>query len=156
MFVVCGTQHWRAELPPGWCARHGAGNVAIYHPDGVGALQISSFRKSRCAVGEADLREMAAGAPVDSNGLQPVQAGEFAGLRCESRDDRTHWVRWFVARGAVVLHVTYNCSALECGRESGAVERLVASLKCPLPGRPAEPDATADMASSTGIDPTAR
>ncbi|MFO0876095.1 MAG: hypothetical protein U0840_01880 [Gemmataceae bacterium] len=135
MFVVCGTQHWRVELPPGWCAQHGPGNVAIYHPDGAGALQISSLRKPRGEVAEADLRDMAAGVPTDANGLRPVQVGEFAGLRCESLDDRTHWVRWFVARGAVALHLTYNCPALGCEREREAVERVVASLKCQLPQR---------------------
>ena|GEM_PF-4230427 len=86
-----------------------------------------------------DLREMSSGVPADANGLRPVQAGEFAGLRCESLDDRTHWVRWFVARGAVALYVTYNCGASERGREREAVERVVASLKCPLPQRHAEP-----------------
>ncbi len=144
MFVVCGTQHWRAELPPGWCAQHGPGNVAIYRPDGVGALQISSFRKPRGAVSDADLREMAGGVPADGSGLRPVRAGEFAGLRCESLDDREHWVRWFVGLGAIALHVTYNCPALECGREREAVERVVGSLKCPLPQRHAEPGAAAD------------
>ncbi len=131
MVVVCGTQHWWADLPPGWCAQHDRDNVAIYHPDGVGALQISSFRKPHGEVSEADLREMAEGAPADANGLRPVHAGEFAGLRCESLDDRTYWVRWFVAREAVALHVTYNCAALECDREREEIGRMVASLKAP-------------------------
>ena len=61
MFVICGTQHWRAELPPGWCAQHGPNNVAIYHPDGVGAVQVSSFRKPQGTVAEADLQEAVRG-----------------------------------------------------------------------------------------------
>ncbi len=135
MFVFCGTQHWRAKLPSGWCAQHNRGNVAIYHPDGVGALQISSFCKPQGEVSEADLREMAECAPADANGLCPVQAGDFAGLRCESLDDQRYWVRWFIARGAVALHVTYNCAPLECDRDREAIELVVASLKAPLSQR---------------------
>jgi hypothetical protein len=150
MFVVCGTQHWRAELPPGWCAQHGRGNVVIYHPDGVGALQLSSFRKPRGEVAEADLRAMAEGVPMDSNGLRSAQAGQFSGLRCESLDERTYWVRWFVARGSVALHITYNCAALEFGRERELVERVVARLKCPLTKSHAEPDASADDSRDSG------
>ena len=74
MFVVCGTQHWRAELPPGWCAQNGRGNVPIYLPEGVGVLQISSFRKSEGDVSKTDLQEMAEGLPADANGLQPAAA----------------------------------------------------------------------------------
>jgi hypothetical protein len=131
--VICGTQDWQADLPPGWCAQNGPGNVAIYHPDGVGALQISSLRKPRGDVDEADLREMALGVPAGASGLRSVDAGEFSGLRCESLDDHAYWIRWFLARGAVALHVTYNCSAEERDRERAAIERLVSTLKCPLP-----------------------
>lgn len=133
MFVICGTQHWRAEMPQAWCAQHGRETVAIYHPDGVGALQISGFRKHGGGVSEADLREMAAGATADGDGLLSDQAGDFAGLRWEGVAGSTYWVRWYLARGAVALHVTYNCSPQERDREREVIERVVASLTCPLP-----------------------
>jgi hypothetical protein len=132
MFVVCGTQHWRAELPLGWCAQHGRGNVALYDPEGVGALQFSSFRKPHAEVLVSDLEQMANGVPKDANGLQPVQVGEFCGLRCEATDGGRYWVRWFVAHGRVALHITYNCYVRESDREREVVERIVATLKCPL------------------------
>jgi hypothetical protein len=131
MFVVCGTQHWRGELPPGWCAQHGPAAVAFYHPDGVGALQLSSFRKPDGDVTDADLRVMAVSAP-GCDELRPARAGEFAGLYCESERDGTYWGRWFVSRGRVALHITYNCAAEERDREQEEVERVVTSLRCPL------------------------
>jgi hypothetical protein len=107
--------------------------VAIYHPDGVGALQISSYRKQRGEVSELDLREMAGGLSSDGDGFCPASAGEFVGMCCEFVSDGQHWRRWFVARGPVALHITYNCQVGEWDREREAVNRVLASLKCPLP-----------------------
>lgn len=127
---VCGTQDWRVELPPDWCAQNCRGNVAIYDPNGVGALQISSIRKQH-EVTEADLRETAGGFPANADELRPIQVGEFVGLWCESQEAESYWVRWLIARGSVMLFITYNCAASERGRERDMLTRVLTSLKCP-------------------------
>jgi hypothetical protein len=88
------------------------------------------MQKPQGEVTETDLREMAEGASTDGRMLRTILIGEFTGFQCESLGETKYSVRWFVACGPVALHISYNCSAQERGRERDVVNCILATLKC--------------------------
>ena len=144
MTVFCGTPQWRIELPRSWCAQHGPNNVAVYHPDGVGALQFSSYRKPQGLVTDVDLKEMATGSEMN-----PVRHGEFEGFKQEQEDGDTWWLRWFLRADRFAVFVTYNCKVTERGREQNQIEKILDSLTCPAIKAMAEQKVAPDCGGST-------
>jgi hypothetical protein len=113
---------WSLEIPEGWRHEEDDSCTTFFHPQGLGALQISSYRKDQ-AVTDDDLREFAGDIP-----LAGVSLGHLTGFRTRFAQDDTFWTKWWLRAGCQMIHVTYNCSVANRGREDEAVDSMTETL----------------------------
>ena len=119
---------WSLELPDGWTSEEAGDAVAVFRPDGVGALQISAhFRES--LVSDEDLRELAEEHLRKGAAPKPVQLGAFVGFQIAFAAADTFWSQWLVRRGQQALFVTYNCPVAERGHEYDEAKMLLQTLR---------------------------
>ena len=113
---------WSLELPEGWRHKFEEDCTTFTHPQGVGAFQVSSYRKDE-AVTDDDLREFAGEIP-----LAAVSFRRLTGFRTRFSEDNTFWAKWWLRAGYQMIHVTYNCSLADRGREDTEVSTMIESL----------------------------
>ncbi|MEW6307148.1 MAG: hypothetical protein AB1705_27100 [Verrucomicrobiota bacterium] len=113
---------WALEIPDGWHHEEGDSCVAFYHPDGVGAFQVSSYRKDD-VVTDDDLLEFAGDVP-----LAAVSFGLLRGFRTQFSEGHKFWTKWWLRAGRQMIHATYNCSLSDHGFEDAEVRAMLESL----------------------------
>jgi hypothetical protein len=119
---------WEVTLPPDWIGEHSEECSTIYHPDGVGALQISSYSKNE-PVTETDLKSLAQEHIESGANLGEAEAGAFRGFTFALGVDGEFWQFWYVSKDNAALLITYNCSETDLGPERDHAKSIVASLK---------------------------
>ncbi len=120
---------WTLELAPGWAAEAEESCVTITHPDGVGALQVSAHTRRGRALSREDVLEAAELEPEALAHIAEQDWGDFHGFQLIFSDGETFWRRWWLARGRVLLFVTYNCDQTHEDEELPAVNAMVGSLR---------------------------
>ena len=120
--------NWSLELLPCWIGEHGEACSTIYHPNGVGALQISCLLKDS-EITDVDLEELAehhlnAGARVSD-----AACGEFFGFTLAFGVDGEFWQYWYVCKDNTALVITYNCNEVDLCSELEQVKEMVANLR---------------------------
>ena len=122
------SQSWQIDLADGWETEQSKHCITICHPDGVGALQISSFQK-RGSISRDDLLEAT---NLDENTQQHLgekQWGEFQGFQLVYAVDDTFWRKWWLRENNILIFVTYNCAHQDKDVEITAVNQMVCSLR---------------------------
>jgi hypothetical protein len=120
---------WGIVLADEWEAESEEDCVTLYHPDGVGALQISGFRKE--SDGEVTRSDLLGFATVDAetqNHLAERRCGDFTGFELAYSSEGTFWRKWWLASGRTMLFVTYNADLEHEGVEQEAVNAMMESL----------------------------
>jgi hypothetical protein len=121
---------WELELASGWDAEAMNHCVTLFHPEGVGALQISAYQKpNKAIIEDGDLLEATNLAAEQHRHLGEQECGEFHGYQLVYSDEKTFWRRWWLAYGATFLFVTYNCDKAEMETELDAVNKMLTSLR---------------------------
>lgn len=118
---------WSISLLPGWIGEHEEECSTIYHPEGVGALQISAYTKVT-PVTDEDLREFTEEHIEAGAKLSPVQAGEFTGHTIAFGIDGTFWQYWYLRNASTMLLVTYHCDEDERNHELEQIKSMVTTL----------------------------
>ena len=118
---------WGIELLPEWEGEHDEDCTTIYHPNGVGALQISAYSKDS-EVTEEDLKDLANEHIEAEAKLSPANSGEFKGFTCAFGVENEFWQYWYVSSGNTALLITYNCEAQDREYEIDKIKGMVASL----------------------------
>lgn len=113
---------WSLEIPNGWVHESDEDCTTFTHPEGVGAFQVSSYRKAT-AVTDEDLREFAGEIP-----LVAVALLHFVGFRTRFSDDDIFWTKWWLRSGFQMIHATYNCTLADRGREDAELNTMIESL----------------------------
>ena len=113
---------WRLEIPDGWSPTEDESCTTFCHPQGVGAFQVSSYRKDE-AVTDDDLREFAGDIP-----LAPVSLARLTGFRSRFSQDDTFWTKWWLRAGCQMIHATYNVSLADRGQEDETIAAMLESL----------------------------
>jgi hypothetical protein len=113
---------WRLEIPEGWSLTEDESCTTFCHPQGVGAFQVSSYRKDE-AVTDDDLREFAGDIP-----LAPVALARLTGFRTRFSQDDTFWTKWWLRAGCQMIHATYNCPLADRGQEDKTIAAMLESL----------------------------
>jgi hypothetical protein len=113
---------WSIEVPEGWSHEDGESCATFCHPQGVGAFQVSSYRKDE-AVTDENLREFAGEIP-----LAAITLERLTGFRTRFSEDDTFWTKWWLRAGRQMIHATYNCPLSERGREDAEVSAMLQSL----------------------------
>jgi hypothetical protein len=88
------TDWWSVELPDGWLAQLDDKCFLFFAETGVGALQISAYRKDFGYVTAEDLRELASDELQDITNAVPIIVGEFQGQTASRVSGELFWRRW--------------------------------------------------------------
>ena len=119
--------NWGIGLIPEWIGEQGEECSTIYHPAGVGALQISAYSKDS-AVTEVDLRDFAQEHIEGGAKLAEAETGEFKGYTLAFGVDGEFWQYWYVGHGTTALLMTYSCKEADREREIDEIKAMVATL----------------------------
>jgi hypothetical protein len=126
---VYHSHSWQINVAAGWLADRDNDCVTIANHDGVGALQISAFQKPNGDVTKADLLDAADLDEPAQQHLRNIECGDFQGLALSFADDQTFWRQWWIASGATMLFVTYNCDVEHKESDREIIDEMIASLK---------------------------
>lgn len=113
---------WSLDTAEGWMSEDGNSCTTFVHPSGVGALQVSSYRKDG-VVTDAELHEFAGYLP-----LVAMTIGQLNGFSARFSDGDTFWLKWWLRFDNQMIHATYNCPLVEGDREVRAVNSMILSL----------------------------
>ena len=103
----------------------------MYHPDGVGALQISTYSKNE-PITESDLKNLAQEHIESGAKLGEADAGAFRGFTFALGINGEFWQFWYVSKDNIALLITYNCNEADLGPERAHAKSIVGSLKAAL------------------------
>ena len=132
---------YRLTLPEGWEADEDESPVAIYHPDGAGALQVTAETPRPLPPGgKIDvflmLRAFLKQTGVDFDESLARRSTErgldraFYEYTAESPEEgEIFWRSWMVTNHDIVVFLTYACRKEDENRERELVDKIVASLE---------------------------
>ena len=132
---------FRLALPDGWQVDEDETPLAIYHPDGAGALQVTAETPRPLPPGgRIDvflmLRAFLKQTGVDFDETLAVRTSErgldraFYEYTAESPEEgEVVWRSWMVTNHDIVVFLTYACRAEDRDLERAAVEGIVRTLE---------------------------
>lgn len=120
---------WSIAVPKGWEHESEDALDTFFDPDGVGALQISSFTKASGDVTERDLTESIEDMKLAGVPRRAAAFGPFVGYSLEREEDGQLGQYWFLRAGPVMLFVTYFCDRQHAGTEARIVAAALSSLR---------------------------
>jgi len=140
--VIFEKKGWyRLTVPDGWEIDEDESPVAIYHPDGAGALQVTAETPRPLPPGgRIDvflmLRAFLKQTGVDFDETLAVRATERGLDRAsyeysaESPEEgKVTWRSWMATNHDIVVFLTYACREEDEDRERAAIDGIVASLE---------------------------
>src|SRR5262245_29349606 len=92
---------WEIDLAEGWDAESEETCTRICDPEGVGALQISAYRKERGKVTNEDLLDLAELDKEARRHLREQACGEFHGFALVHSEDEAFWRQWWLSRDEI-------------------------------------------------------
>jgi len=124
------SQNWQITLPDEWRVEEDDDEddvLTLFHPDGVGELQISAVKYD--APPEAEILLELAAEHIEA-GAQPeeVTLGEFDGIMLDYKLDGEYGCEWYLLSGSLLLFVTYVCDSADDEQEYDVVELILESL----------------------------
>ena len=127
-YNVLETEWWSLAVPPEWWAEAEDESILVGDQDDVGCIEISTLFKEQGEFDEASLASMAgaeADVAVDWKG---VSTGDFRGVTGHYELDGVAIREWYVARGSMMLYVTYSCDEENRGMDDAAVDEILDTL----------------------------
>lgn len=120
---------WSIEYPWEWEAEQNEDCITFYNSDGIGALQISSYRKDEQIL-ESEVFDFAADAITDISKLRRIKEENYQGFTVAYIENKTFWKRYYIWQDKIMILVTYNCDAKDKDSEEiEEVERILKTLK---------------------------
>ncbi len=132
---------YRLTVPDGWSIDEDESPVAIYDPDGAGALQVTAETPRPLPPGgKIDvflmLRAFLKQTGVDFDETLATRATERGLDRASyeytaesSEEGMVTWRSWMVTNHDIVVFLTYACREEDEDRERAAIDAVVASLE---------------------------
>jgi len=121
-----GWSAWSIDILPEWENEDDPECLTIYHPNGVGALQLSSAKKQEGSVTQEDLdfhTKQEWGNP------SKCTFGDFAGQAYKFVSEDSFWFWWILANGSVLLRASYNCEIQDKNVEIEEINNMLKTLK---------------------------
>jgi hypothetical protein len=119
---------WSVELPDAWEGASDEDCVTFTSERGVGALQISAYRRNGENVTSEDLLEFAEDDLAEVETPQNVSYNEFVGFEISCFSDENFWRKLWLRSSSLLLFVTYTCAAEERAVETKDVNQILESL----------------------------
>ena len=119
---------WTITIPDDWEVDQDEHCTTFYHPEGVGALQVSAAKKDSGSVTTDDLYD-AAKEHLSVDVSTSTWSGWFSGISAEFVRENNFWRQWWLAAGNTLVYVTYICATTDRGREEQTAAEAVATLR---------------------------
>ena len=100
----------------------------FFHPDGPGELQISAVMQEE-ALEYEDLEEIAAEDIQGGARTEKTRCGEFSGFLFDYDVDDEYWCEWYLAKGRLMLFITYTCPTDDEDKETADIELIMGTLQ---------------------------
>ena len=121
--------HWNISLPDNWVVEDEVDYICLYHPEGVGALLISTFEQDSTVTDE-DLEEFAADHIDGDVDPDEVEYGDFSGFTFCYEIESEYLCEWYLKAGNLLIFITYSCALEdEENNEEDIVETILDSLQ---------------------------
>ena len=118
---------WSLQPANGWVAEFDEQLTPFYHPNGVGALQVSQYRKES-KITESDVLGLASDHIDAGVKYKSIETQGFQGITFAFGAEGRFWQHWYIYHGSLLLFVTYNCPESDRGVEKAPVESMVQSV----------------------------
>lgn len=129
-----GRGNWTLEVPSGWELVDHDECVTLERPEG--ALQFSSMSKREGSFDLPEVERVAVRCGSEAWGsFEQVRAGDFSGIVFCYLDGDVRWYRWFLAKGADFVFVTFNSEVEPSEKIKESIAQVMNSL-CLEPIRP--------------------
>ncbi len=125
---VLETEWWTAAVPPEWWAEAEDDSILIGDRDGVGCIEISTLHKDDGEFQPEEVGAIAADEAEVAIDWKPVSLGDFSGVTGDYTVDEAAIREWYVARGSMLLFITYSCELENRGMDDAAVDELLDTL----------------------------
>jgi hypothetical protein len=125
---VLETEWWTMALPPEWWADSEDDSILVGDRDDVGCIEISTLHKEQGEFDAQMVRDIAQAESEQPLEWRPVTLGDFAGVRSSYVEEDTAVREWYVARGSLLLFITYSCDEENRGMDDAAVDELLDTL----------------------------
>jgi len=118
---------WKITPLSGWVLEVEGNISTLYHPKGVGAIQISKYSKDS-AVTKADLLDLASEHIEAGANYKEYEENFLKVLTFAFGHDGEFWQHWYIAISSGVLFITYNCDEADREVELEQVKSMVATV----------------------------
>jgi hypothetical protein len=132
---------YRLALPPGWEVDEDENPVAIYHPEGAGALQVTAETPRPLPPGgkidvflmlRAFLKQTGVDF-IEEAAMRSTERGldraSYEYLAESPEEGQVLWRSWMVTNHDIVVFLTYACRQEDKDLERAAVDGIVSSLE---------------------------
>jgi hypothetical protein len=120
---------WEIQLTDGWEADEHPDCLSITRPDGGGAFQVSAAVKTVGAIQPVEVEQQSRQGTPEGAVPKAFIAGSFSGLGVGYVEEDTHWQRFWLADGNVLIFATYNGLPEAWESERVDVYAMLASLR---------------------------
>jgi hypothetical protein len=119
---------WSIEIPSDWSAEEEEDCVTFTADRGVGALQISAYRREGESVTDMDLNDLAEDELIDDIIPENVSWGDFNGIAISYVEGERFWRKLWLRAASLLLYMTYNCNMKEQAAEVESLNLMLSSL----------------------------
>lgn len=117
---------WSIDLPEGWEVEETDECIIVFHPDKLGAFQVSSYYKEEGVVSREDLITFA-----ETEDVADVELPHLKGLTQTLPADEDGFIltQWWLSWQSELIFVTYACEESHIEAESADRDALINSLQ---------------------------
>ncbi len=120
---------WSIEYPEEWETEQNEDCTTFYNPDGVGALQISSYRKDE-QISESEIFDVATDDITETNKLQKIKEENYQGFIASYAEENDFWKKYYIWKDRIMVYITYNCEIKDKNNEElTTIENILKTLK---------------------------
>lgn len=127
-FSVLETEWWSMAVPPEWWAEAEEESILVGDHDGVGCIEISSLHKDSGEFTTQAVEQIARDEAEQSLDWEQISLGEFRGVSGSYEEEDVAIREWYVAKGALLLFITYSCEQENRGMDDAAVDEILETL----------------------------
>ncbi|QFU77752.1 hypothetical protein EY643_03960 [Halioglobus maricola] len=125
---ILETEWWSLALPPEWWAESEEESILVGDHDGVGCIEISTLHKETGEFDPVTVEQIVREESEPEQVWNAASLAEFKGLTSSYVAEDAAIREWYVARGAMLLFVTYSCEVENRGMDDAAVDEILDTL----------------------------
>lgn len=125
---ILETEWWTLAIPPEWWAEAEDESILVGDRDDVGCIEITTLHKEQGEFDPAETRDIARAEAEQPLEWQGAALGDFRGVTGSYVSEGAAIREWYVARGPLLLFITYSCEEENRGLDDAAVDELLDTL----------------------------